>query len=170
MPQLSGFDVAAMLKSDAATRDIPILVISIVQDEDRGRKLGVEGYLKKPVEPAELLRAVRRLLKRAQTGRRLLIVRDEGGTGEQQVAALLSGYGCEVVDTCSRDEALQIAAGLFPDMVLIENRDRPAGELVHALRQLPELSGAFIATVIEEKATSSSDEPDRPSPVAPQTG
>ena len=40
MPEMNGFDVAAVLKNDPQTMDIPIVILSIVQDRDRGFRLG----------------------------------------------------------------------------------------------------------------------------------
>jgi serine phosphatase RsbU (regulator of sigma subunit) len=59
MPVMDGFEVLSRLKSDPATRDIPIIVISAesnLQSVVRGIQLGAEDYLPKPFEPT-LLRA-----------------------------------------------------------------------------------------------------------------
>jgi Response regulator containing a CheY-like receiver domain and an HD-GYP domain len=45
MPEMNGFDVAAVLKNDPQTMDIPIIVLSIVQDKARGYRIGVDRYL-----------------------------------------------------------------------------------------------------------------------------
>ena len=50
MPEMNGFDVAAVLKNDPATMDIPIVILSIVQDRERGFRLGVDRYLTKPID------------------------------------------------------------------------------------------------------------------------
>lgn len=65
MPELDGFEVAAILKSDPATATIPIIMVSA--NEGRGARLiglesGAEDYLAKPVDPAELLAKIRNLL------------------------------------------------------------------------------------------------------------
>ncbi|MEO5628492.1 MAG: response regulator [Thermomonas sp.] len=65
MPELDGFEVAAMLKSDPATATIPIIMVS--GHEGRGARViglesGAEDYLSKPVDPAELLAKIRNLL------------------------------------------------------------------------------------------------------------
>ena len=49
-----GFDVAAVLKNDPMTMDLPILILSIVQDKERGYRLGVDRYLTKPIEWQQL--------------------------------------------------------------------------------------------------------------------
>ena len=50
MPEMNGFDVAAVLKNDPATMDIPIIILSIVEDKERGFRLGVDRYLTKPID------------------------------------------------------------------------------------------------------------------------
>jgi putative two-component system response regulator len=66
MPGMDGFQVAAQLKAHAATRPIPIIMVTAL--DDRGSKLkaldsGVEEFLTKPVDRAELWVRVRNLLR-----------------------------------------------------------------------------------------------------------
>jgi CheY-like chemotaxis protein len=46
------------LKSEAATRDIPVIIVSIVDEQARGAALGAAAYLVKPVSRDALLRAL----------------------------------------------------------------------------------------------------------------
>jgi DNA-binding response OmpR family regulator len=62
MPQMSGFDVAAVLKHNPQTRSIPIIMLSVEEEQERGYRLGVDRYLTKPINTQELLNAVRYLL------------------------------------------------------------------------------------------------------------
>ena len=43
-----------LLKNDPQTMDIPIIVLSIVQDKARGFRIGVDRYLTKPIDTAQL--------------------------------------------------------------------------------------------------------------------
>jgi CheY-like chemotaxis protein/anti-sigma regulatory factor (Ser/Thr protein kinase) len=52
MPEMNGFDVAAVLKNDPQTMDIPIIILSIVEDRTRGFRLGIDRYLTKPIDTA----------------------------------------------------------------------------------------------------------------------
>ncbi len=65
LPELDGFALAQMLKSDPATATVPIIMVS-AQDGRGARVIGLESgaedYLAKPVDPAELLAKVRNLL------------------------------------------------------------------------------------------------------------
>ncbi|GAB4569674.1 MAG: hypothetical protein Kow0077_02600 [Anaerolineae bacterium] len=63
MADLSGWDVARRLKQDAATRDIPIVVVSIVDQQPSGYQPRVAAHIKKPIDRAELLSAIARILQ-----------------------------------------------------------------------------------------------------------
>lgn len=65
MPGISGFEVAQRLKGAAATKDIPIILLTTLTDKEsrlRGLGIGVEGYLTKPIDKVELRIWVRHLL------------------------------------------------------------------------------------------------------------
>lgn len=68
LPDLSGYEVCQKLKSDPATRAIPVLLLSgtCTEDEERERGLasGADAYLCRPVEPTELLATINALLQR----------------------------------------------------------------------------------------------------------
>ena len=62
MPGISGFDVLQILRSDPITTDIPIIILSMLENRQRGLALGADVYLTKPIERDELLEAVSMLL------------------------------------------------------------------------------------------------------------
>jgi Signal transduction histidine kinase len=62
MPGINGFDVAAVLKNDPKTVNIPVVILSIVEDAARGYLIGVDGYFTKPVNMDKLLEKVGGLL------------------------------------------------------------------------------------------------------------
>jgi len=54
MPGLGGLDVVQALRADAATQAVPILVLTTeddAQSKDAARRLGVNGWIYKPVDP-----------------------------------------------------------------------------------------------------------------------
>jgi len=58
LPGIDGWTVLQALKSDPETRDIPVIVVSIVDERARGAALGAAGYLVKPVSRDDLLNAL----------------------------------------------------------------------------------------------------------------
>ncbi len=65
MPRLGGFEVAQRLRSDPATADLPVVMVTgraAAVDLARGTELGVDAYVTKPFEPTELVATVMRLL------------------------------------------------------------------------------------------------------------
>ena len=61
MPKLDGFETCRRLKSDPATRDIRIIMLTAkaqAEDRARGRQVGVDAYFTKPFSPLELLRSL----------------------------------------------------------------------------------------------------------------
>ena len=65
MPKMNGLDVAAALRADRATIDIPIIMLSAkaqASDVQAGLELGVDDYVTKPFDPLDLLERVGALL------------------------------------------------------------------------------------------------------------
>jgi two-component system phosphate regulon response regulator PhoB len=70
LPEMSGFDVLEALRSDEATRDVAVLMLTARREEPdriRGLSLGADDYLTKPFSPAELVLRVGAILRRAGT-------------------------------------------------------------------------------------------------------
>ena len=80
MPEMNGFDVAAVLKNDPQTMDIPIVILSIVQDRERGFRLGVDRYLTKPIDTDLLFREVGTLIEQKKSHKRVLVVDEDEST------------------------------------------------------------------------------------------
>ena len=60
LPQVDGWQVLDALRADPGTADIPVVVVSIVDERKRGLALGAADYLLKPVNRDDLLGALRR--------------------------------------------------------------------------------------------------------------
>jgi len=66
MPKLSGFEVCKKVKSDPATKDIMILMVTALNepgDIERAVMAGCDDFLSKPINKLELLKRVENMLK-----------------------------------------------------------------------------------------------------------
>jgi CheY-like chemotaxis protein len=61
MPAVDGWQVLQEIKRNSKTRDIPIVVCSVLKEPELALSLGAHAYLKKPVERLELLATLARL-------------------------------------------------------------------------------------------------------------
>jgi CheY-like chemotaxis protein/signal transduction histidine kinase len=78
LPDVSGLSVLERLKRDAATRHIPVHVVSGQERSASALELGAIGHLVKPVQREQLLEAIERLRERAdERPRRVLVVEDD---------------------------------------------------------------------------------------------
>eukprot|EP00752_Nemacystus_decipiens_P013940 g12376.t1 len=69
MPKMSGFEVCRKLKADIATTDIPVMMVTALNelgDIERGVEAGTDEFLSKPVNKLELLTRVKSLLRSAK--------------------------------------------------------------------------------------------------------
>ncbi|MCX4971400.1 response regulator [Streptomyces sp. NBC_00620] len=85
MPRLDGLRTAARLRADPRTRNLPLAIVSACTqyEVESGLDVGVDAFLAKPFEPAELVGLVRQLMER----------RGSGGGGSGSVASGASGVG-----------------------------------------------------------------------------
>ncbi len=132
MPEMNGFDVAAVLKNDPLTMDIPIVILSIVQDRERGIRIGVDRYLTKPIDTDLLFREVGALIEQRKSHRHVLVV-DEDASTVKSLADVLTSRGYSVSE--ARDANLvEKALALKPDIILLNSVLSAQSENVRMLR------------------------------------
>jgi len=117
MPHKDGWGVLRDLKADPATRDIPIIVLSIVDDRELGFSLGASDYLVKPIEKDTILAALQRTIR--APANRVLVVDDEPAAVDL-ITQLLQDEGYHIRGVYSGEEAFRALAAEPPDIILLD--------------------------------------------------
>jgi DNA-binding response OmpR family regulator len=136
LPKVDGWDLLVRLKKEKETREIPVVIVSIVEERGKGFALGASDYLVKPVGREELMNALQRVsLRRPRQREEIAILTiDDDPMAVELVEAILTGEGFRVLRAYGGEEGLTIA-----------RRDRPALIILDLL--MPEVDGF---TVVEQ--------------------
>jgi PAS domain S-box-containing protein len=133
MPQINGFDVAAILKNDPQTMTIPIIILSIIQDEKRGYRIGIDRFLPKPLNKEGLLKEVHCLLTQGQSSKKVLIV-DQNASTLKNLSETLQTQGHRVIGAVDGEEGVKKALSFRPDFIIIDSMFSKEPELIKTLR------------------------------------
>jgi CheY-like chemotaxis protein len=132
MPEMNGFDVAAVLKNDPDTMNIPIIILSIVQDKERGFRLGVDRYLTKPIDTGVLFKEIDALLTQGKSKKKVMVV-DEDASTIRTLAEVLETRGYHVVEANGK-ELIKKAKVTKPDIIIMNSLLSEKQEIVKTLR------------------------------------
>jgi PAS domain S-box-containing protein len=118
LPEMDGLEVLDRLKSDPATSKIPIIMLTIVEDDGEAMARGASAYLVKPVNERLLLEQVDTVLTREG---RVLIVEDDPDTIDM-VTRVLRRVGFTTESARDGYEALAAARRVHPDVIIMDLR------------------------------------------------
>jgi len=154
MPNKDGWEVLHELKAHPVTKDIPIIVVSIVDNKELGYRLGAFDYLLKPIDRDAVLTALGRI---APPHGRLLVV-DDDPVVVDMIGQLLEGEPYEVEAAADGQQALEAISRRRPDVILLDLlMPRMDGfAVIEHLRQDPEY--ALIPVIVLTAKTLTSAE------------
>lgn len=118
MPSIDGWSVLASLKSDPVTHDIPVVMISIVDDKPLGYSLGAADYLTKPLDRRRLSEVLGRHAPH-NAGRLALVIDDLPDNREVLVSALKE-QGWEIIEAENGQVGLDLYAERHPSLILLD--------------------------------------------------
>jgi Amt family ammonium transporter len=121
MPDLDGWSVLSQLKADPELADIPVVMLTMVDDKQRGFALGAAEYLTKPVERDRLIGVVQGVYEAAGRGAApyILVVEDDQTT-RTMLRRMLEREGWETEEADNGEAALGRIAERRPDLILLD--------------------------------------------------
>ncbi len=133
LPDVDGFTVLEWLKHEPATASIPVIMLSMLADESRGKLLGAVDFVSKPTQEKGLLERVAKAM--AQGRPKVVLVADD----EVDIRHLLAGYlrraGYRVLEAGNGLEVLELVSKESPGLVLMDIR-MPEMDGITALKEL----------------------------------
>jgi CheY-like chemotaxis protein len=154
LPQMNGWEVLSMLKADADLADIPVIMMSIIDDKQQGFTLGASDYLTKPIDYKRLTRLLERyrpkpgepnnpespnLAANNSSIGQVLIAEDDRTTREM-FRRMLEKEGWRVTEAENGRIALDCLAHQTPHLVLLDLMmpEVDGFQFIHTLRQSPQ--------------------------------
>ena len=123
MPEENGWQILHKLKRDALTSDIPVILISVMDEQQRAITLGASDYIQKPFERSHLLESVERLLRERQKTPEeevdVLIVEDDQNTRDL-LQRMLSTEVWSVHTAQDGERAIEALGDVDPDIILLD--------------------------------------------------
>ncbi|MDH3744655.1 MAG: response regulator [Acidobacteriota bacterium] len=119
MPTMDGWSVLIELKKDPVLAEIPVIMLTIVDDRGLGFSLGAEEYLVKPVERGRLLEIVERFRAAPEATRTVLVIEDDEEAQAMVRRSLVkAGWGVQEAD--NGHQGLEMLASRKPDLILLD--------------------------------------------------
>jgi len=136
MPDLDGWSVLAALRQDPDLAEIPVIMITILDEHRRGVALGAAGYLTKPIDRERLHRMVSRFRVSARPTRVLLV--DDDKDQRDRLRGWLDGEQWVVQETADGREALKRLQADKPDVILLD-------------LMMPEMDGFAVVAALQKE-------------------
>ena len=137
MPDLDGWSVLAALRQDPELAEIPVIMVTIVDEHRRGIALGAAGYLTKPIDRERLHQLVARF-RAPSPPTRILLVEDDPDQ-RQRARGWLDGQQWSVQEAANGREALARLRESRPDLILLD-------------LMMPEMDGFAVVNALQGEA------------------
>jgi signal transduction histidine kinase/CheY-like chemotaxis protein/HAMP domain-containing protein len=137
MPDLDGWSVLAALRQDPELAEIPVIMITILDEHRRGVALGAAGYLTKPIDRERLTRMIGRFRAPARATR-VMLVEDDASQRERLRGWLADERHWAVQEAANGREALGLLQHAKPDVILLD-------------LMMPEMDGFAVVAALQKE-------------------
>lgn len=141
MPGMDGWEVLNKLKNNEKTKDIPVIITTMLDERKIGTALGAEEHFIKPVQKKTLIATLERIRKGSTDSPFHLLVVDDEKVAVEMIEEMLKGMNFEVTSAFGGKEAIDIALKNRPDAILLD-------------LMMPEVTGFDVIRTLKSKEES----------------
>jgi PAS domain S-box-containing protein len=153
LPDIDGWSILSQLKSEPYLADVPVIILSMIEDKNIGYSLGATDYLVKPVSRDQLAIVLQKY-NVGEVVNHVLVVEDDEATREM-ITRMLVKAGCQVVEAENGRIALNLLETQSPDLILLDLMmpEVDGFEFVRRLRQLGRFNEVPIVVLTAKDIT-----------------
>jgi signal transduction histidine kinase/DNA-binding response OmpR family regulator len=154
LPKLDGWDLLSSVKATPELADVPVIIVSMLDERGKGFALGAADYLVKPVAREQVLAALERCVTVADERRKVLVI-DDDPRAVEFIGAVLEHEGYTVVRAPGGAEGVAMARSVGPSLVLLDllMPELDGFEVVERLRADPETADIPIVILTAKTMT-----------------
>jgi PAS domain S-box-containing protein len=157
LADMDGWEFLSRLKQMPELRRVPVVIVSVVADRNRGLALGAAAVMQKPISRLELYESLVELgLSPLAPGRTLkLLVVDDDPKAVELIAVRIPSLGSTILRAFGGSEAIDIARRELPDMIVLDLMmpDVNGFDVVAALAERPDTARIPILIVTAKQIT-----------------
>lgn len=143
LPDQHGFNLLETLKSQPQTSTIPVLILSIIKEKLKGMSLGAAEYLVKPVGHTLLKATLQKILGKASSASKTILIVDDEEDTLQFLRERLNEEGFKTIEASNGKLALEKATENRPDLILLDI-------------MMPEITGWDVMEELQKKEDTAS--------------
>ncbi|MEA2489891.1 MAG: hypothetical protein QOH21_1683, partial [Acidobacteriota bacterium] len=119
LPGMEGWNVLRELKNDEVTEDIPVIIVSMLDNRELALAIGADDYFVKPVDWPRLMRRLTAITSRSAKAAHLLLIDDDEAV-HAMLEQELARHGFVLDSAMSGAEGLARAEALKPDVIILD--------------------------------------------------
>jgi len=119
LPKKDGWQVMQELKGSIDTRDMPIIIISIIDDQNLGFSMGAVGYLVKPLDKDQLLSILDKIELVSKQKPKVLII-DDNSEDARLIESIVVNEGFDVLMAFDGADGIRQAIDNKPDLIVLD--------------------------------------------------
>jgi PAS domain S-box-containing protein len=152
MPGMDGWSVLTSLKADSELAGIPVVMVTMVDEQNLGFSLGASDYLTKPVEPVRLTNVLRRLCPKDDA---TVLIVDDNPAVRDRLGHMVKEGGWSPALAENGQDALEKVDQVEPDLILLDliMPTMDGFEFVAALRENPRWQDVPVVVITGKELT-----------------